>query len=319
MNNSNIAPNSTLYEKRSLEDSAQKLLPRIALHTVSTVAFSLSLIASSVAVAPSVAAKNAPAAKNTSTYPTQTTLAQADPLTAATTLSFRPPRNPRVRSRDQTTTTGTRADLCLTNPETSFAMLGPNAVVGRTASARPKFVWYLPPTEENFPVEFRLLAPNDAGIPVPIHTASFAYAPGYNVYQLPDDTPALVSGPEYRWQIVVECDPAYPSRAVTQELSIERVTVSAALSQQLESATNTVQSAIAYGDAGVWYEAIAAVAQAQSAEEQAVRTRFLYNLAAAEEDALADPDLNNLSNVEQLSIANWREAVLQIAEVTAGL
>lgn len=240
-----------------------------------------------------------------------------NPSPEVANTSFRPPRNPRPAG--SRTTTGRRSGGCLGDQESLFAMLGPNSVMGQTSLGHPEFVWYLPPVESPveppveppiesssepvstgaLPVTFRLLALNEANIPAPIHTAQLAYTPGYMTYQLPDSVPALVGGQEYRWQVIIDCDPSSPSRAIALELSLERVAASASLMQMLSAITSPAESAVAYGEAGLWYDAIAPVARARTAEERAVRTDLLCSLAASE------------------STASWQQSILDIASSTA--
>ena len=161
-------------------------------------------------------------------------------------------------------------------------LLGPDSEIGQTSSAHPAFVWYLPESDTRYPVNFRLLAPNEAGIPTPIHTAQLDYTAGFVKYQLPTSLPALTPGKEYRWQVVVECNPNYPSRSPSQELSFEVVSSPAELSQALSSATTDADRAMAYGQSGLWYEAISQVAQSNTTAAQAVRTGLLQNLSELE-------------------------------------
>lgn len=222
-------------------------------------------------------------------------------LTTITTETyFRPPSNPKPRS-DSQTTTGTRQGGCLGNTETAFTIFGPDAVVGRTVSTHPEFVWHLPASETTFPVIFRLLAPNESGIPEPIHVADIPYTPGFIKYQLPANVPALAPGIEYRWQVIIECNPNYPSQALVQELSLEVVSSPANLSQALATATTDSQRALAYGNQGLWYDAIAQVAQATTADGKQTRSGLLRDLAA-----LVAP------TQEQLS-----QNLIEIAEATA--
>lgn len=204
-------------------------------------------------------------------------------LITTTGTYFRPPSNPSPRT-GPFTTTGTRQGSCLGDTETGFAMLGPEApetIVGRTASTHPTFTWYLPETTDSFPVIFRLLAPNESGRLERIHTETLAYTPGFVTYQLPKNLPALTSGKEYQWQVVVECNPNYPSRALVQRLSFEVVAPPAELAQTASVTTTATAQATAYGQAGIWYEAIAAVAQATSPTDQQTRTGLLLDLAVS--------------------------------------
>ncbi len=228
-----------------------------------------------------------------------TTAGTRNTIAEITNNLYRPPSNPSPRSGSRTTT-GTRQGTCLGNQDTPFAALGPDAVVGRTSKSHPSFTWYLPPTENDVPVIFRLLAPNEAGTPTRVHSVELAYTPGYVTYQLPSEVPGLVSGQEYRWQVIIECDPRSPSRALVQELSVERVAASAELAGQLSAAATVAEEAVVYGAQGLWYDAIAPVAQSQSAQEKAIRTELLRNLAEAERTP-----------------SPWLDALLEIAERTS--
>jgi len=195
--------------------------------------------------------------------------------------AFRPPRRTRRRSGYRTTT-GTRRGGCLGETDTAFSLLAPDENIGMSTSGRPTFVWHLPAAEETFPLRFRLLEPNADGIPEPIHTADLDYSAGFMTYELPPEVAALSPNKEYRWQVVIVCDPNYPSRSMVQELSVAVERPSAELEQSLSSATTAAERALAYGQEGFWYDAIAQVATATTPQERAVRRRLLEDLAAAE-------------------------------------
>lgn len=218
----------------------------------------------------------------------------SSPLAITAGTYFRPPRNPSPSG--PRTTTGTRTGSCVGNPTTAFTTLGPDSVVGYTAATRPEFVWYLPASEKVFPVTFRLLAPNEQGIPAPIHTAELTYTAGFSKYQLPPNLPALSANQEYRWQIIVECDPARPARSLAQELSFELVPAPAAIAQLSADAT-PVEKAIAYAEQGLWYDAIAQVAQATTPRAKQMRFELLRDLAESESvDESLRQDLLNIAN-----------------------
>jgi Domain of Unknown Function (DUF928) len=213
-----------------------------------------------------------------------------------TVKAFRPPSNPR-RVDGYSTTTGTRRGSCVGDTETPFAILGPSETIGLTASSRPSFAWYLPPSATVYPVQFRLLAPNDKGIPAPIYTADLNYTGGFNTYQLPAEAAALSPGTDYRWQIVVVCDAGYLSRSLTQERFFEVVPPSDDLQQSLATATSEVAQAVAYGENGFWYDAIAQVAQANNSQAIAVRQELLTDLAEIESDNVLSEELRKLSAI----------------------
>ncbi len=223
--------------------------------------------------------------------------APAHALSISTNKGFRPPSNPR-RSSGYRTTTGTRQGSCVGDAKTAFTILGPSETVGLTSSTRPSFAWYLPDSETTYPVQFRLLAPNEKGIPAPIYTADLSYAGGFNTYQLPAEVAALSPGTEYRWQIVVVCDMGYLSRSLNQERSFEVVSPPANLQQALATATTAADQALAYGENGFWYDAIAQVAQANNSQSISVRQALLADLSEIEsEDELLQGDLLQLSEL----------------------
>lgn len=210
---------------------------------------------------------------------------------------FRPPSNPR-RRRGYHTTTGTRQGSCVGDTQTAFTLLGPSETIGLTASTRPSFAWYLPEAETTYPVQFRLLAPNEKGIPAPIHTADLDYAGGFNAYQLPAEVAALSTGIDYRWQVVVVCDAGYLSRSLNQERTFEVVPPTANLQQAVTMATTEAEKALAYGENGFWYDAIAQVAQANRSQSIAVRQALLTDLAEIEPaDEQLQADLLQLSEL----------------------
>ncbi|NEQ54034.1 MAG: DUF928 domain-containing protein [Leptolyngbya sp. SIO3F4] len=197
---------------------------------------------------------------------------------------FRPPSNPKPRSGPRTST-GTRDSGCLGATETAFTLLGPDAeddVIGRTTSSHPTFVWHLPETDNGtLPVIFRVLAPDTDNIPIPIYQTTLGYTAGTMSHQLPVTETALAAGTEYRWQVIVECNPEYPAQALVQERSFEVISPSETLSQALSASTTASDRAVAYGQAGVWYDAIAQVAQATNTTDEATRQGLLTDLASS--------------------------------------
>lgn len=257
-----------------------------ALRLISTAAIATSIIGLSTALSPTSIQSGLAAPIKTPPFP----LATAN-------KAFRPPSNPR-RTRGYRTTTGTRQGSCVGDTETAFTILGPSETVGLSASTRPSFAWYLPPSETIYPVQFRLLAPNEKGIPAPIYEADLDYVGGFNTYQLPAEATALSPSTDYRWQIVVVCDEGYLSRSLNQERSFEVVSSPTALQQALATATTEAEKALAYGENGFWYDAIAQVAQATNPSATALRQELLRDLAEIETD---DEDLKiDLLNLSKL-------------------
>ena len=236
--------------------------------TTSVVALAVAAASSSIGVQPGIAQL------------TSSPKVATERALSVATKAFRPPSNPRP-TRGYRTTTGTRQGSCVGNSETEFTTLGPSQTVGLSASALPKFVWYLPASETLYPVKFRLLAPDERGIPTPIHEKDLEYSAGYVSYQLPADV-RLSPGVEYRWQIVVVCDTNYLSRSLNQELSFEVAPSSVELQQSLVQAETDAERALVYGQAGYWYDAIAQVAQSTDPDAITIRQSLLEDLAQIE-------------------------------------
>jgi hypothetical protein len=227
-------------------------------------------------------------------------------ISTSTGTFFRPPRDSR-RLSGPVTPGGSRYGGCLGITETAFTAFGPKDtefIVGQTVSSHPEFVWHLPESAGTFPVIFRLLEPNEADRPIPIFETTLDYTPGFVKYQLPQTEPALSPGINYRWQVIVECNPAYPSRALVQELPFEVVPTTTTLSQALSEATTDTERALAYGREGIWYNAIAQVAQTTTIADQQTRSGLLSDLASS-----IAPDVD--PTLEQL-----RQDILTIVEAT---
>ena len=189
-------------------------------------------------------------------YPETATRSLKNNFSIETTGTFfRPPNNPRPSSPGSIGTTARRTDICIGNQESIFALLTSESVVGQTVSAHPEFTWYLPPVDNNIPVIFQLLTKNSNGLSTAVHTQELPYTAGYTTYQLPTNAPKLTNNQEYEWEVIVNCEPNRPSRAIVLNGSIEKVAVSPTLSQALATATTAEEKALAYGQAGLWYDA----------------------------------------------------------------
>lgn len=102
---------------------------------------------------------------------------------------------------------------------------------------------------------------------------------GYSSYLLPDTTRLTVGG-LYRWDIVMLCDPARPSRNIVNVAYFEVVRPPAGLEQ---SADTLLAQAQEYATAGFWYEAIALLTSAQPTPAAIdYRNALLRDLAEAE-------------------------------------
>ncbi len=191
---------------------------------------------------------------------------------------------PRAGDRDfrgTRTTTGTRSGSCSANGSV-FSGLGPRSVTGLTTSSRPEFVWYMTDAIAESPMLFRLLALDENGQASLVDSAELSAQAGFMRYQLPDSVPPLEEGKDYLWQVIVRCDPNRMSSFLTSTLPLQVVAPTPELTATLATATTDAEKAITYGNAGVWYNAMALVSAGTSAVDKDVRTGLLQDLADLE-------------------------------------
>ena len=229
-------------------------------------------------------------------------ISQATSLIDLANTFYRPSPQTRRASRS-TRITGHRTASCASEG-LPISLLAPRSIVSQTTLAHPEFVWYLPPIENNPPVIFQLLSVDRSGNLSKIYSQEMSYSVGYVTYQLPPDAPELTNNQEYEWQVIVDCNPSRPSKSIVQNRAIERVIPTTELTQALSTATTTEQKALAYGQAGLWYDAIAQVANATTPNTIALRTNLLQYLANSENEQ------------ESASQTEWRSAILELAEST---
>ena len=197
-------------------------------------------------------------------------------------LYFQPPDDGRS-FQGARTTTGTRGSSCPAGGAL-FSGLGPRSIMGLTTSNRPEFVWYLPDVLAGAPLLFRLLAMDGNGQPSLVDSVELSAQAGFMRYQLPESVPSLEVGQDYLWQVIVMCDPERASSFLTSTLALQLGTPTPELTAALAAATTDAERAIAYGEAGIWYDALAAIADGLSATDQEVRTGLIRDLATFESD-----------------------------------
>ncbi len=80
---------------------------------------------------------------------------------------------------------------------------------------------------------------------------------------LPDEHPELALGEDYSWYFEVHCVSAFDPNNPTIEGTVYRLPIEDALAEQLEAAETAVDLAQVYGEYGIWYDALATLADAQ--------------------------------------------------------
>lgn len=139
---------------------------------------------------------------------------------------------------------------------TAIVPLSNNIVWGKTIANHPEFLFYLP---QGSNIEFVLQDEEDNYI----YQTDQKISPdsqGIIKISLPDTVKPLESGEIYQWTLSISCDVDNPSAFVYVQGSIAKVSLDANIESQLSIANNT-EKVIIYAEQGIWYDAIALLAQ----------------------------------------------------------
>lgn len=203
--------------------------------------------------------------------------------TSEHTRAYTPPADLRPPTEDHTGA-GTRS--C-----GEVAAIAPRLnTVGQTGSPHPTFVWYSF-CRRHQPVEFQLYRFAADGALEAIAVQQFATSqPGFMAYELSPAVATLTVGETYLWKVVLYHDEnmAYPAWESSAEIEV----VELPTDLDLAAAETAIAQARAYGEAGLWYDAIAAVYQADTPAALALRQALLLDLADLEAQANSPVELD---------------------------
>lgn len=176
--------------------------------------------------------------------------------------------------------------------------LAPQSHVGRTASTRPTFAWFVPNSTTK-PMEFRLYEYDSNGNPQSIgEPISLESSPGIMTLTLPEDRPELKVGRTYLWQVTILCDPDNISSDLIARADIRVVEMPSAL----ESTVNGSNKANIYAEASLWYDALgAALDLADESKLGEVGSTLLENLAELEAAGLTDEESERIEHLRQIA------------------
>jgi hypothetical protein len=197
--------------------------------------------------------------------------------------AYKPPSKPSF-PKSPTTTTGTRGG-CEENTQTTLTALTPQIHVGQTVSPYPTFAWFVPDFNP-LPMEFRLYKYDSSDRPQLIEKVKLQTSPGIMQRSLSRDKPGLLVGQNYRWQIVIFCNPNSPSSALVTEAEVKRVKMPQNLEQALSTANNSLERSNLYAESGLWYDAFAEVLKSQiNTSTKEYKLKLLEDLANLETTA----------------------------------
>lgn len=201
-------------------------------------------------------------------------IALAAPLYA----DYRPPDN-RTAPRGGRGAAGSRGGCSA--EDGSMLLLAPRSHVGRTDSLQPTVSWFIPDTEV-YEMELHLYQLDDGDGLTLIERQVMETTPGIMQASLSDDQVELTPGNQYRWRVVVICNPNRPSSALIDEAEMIVVNADVELANELESASEPSARAALYAQEGLWYDAFAQVATVDNAAGADYRQRLLQSLADIE-------------------------------------
>lgn len=209
--------------------------------------------------------------------------------------AFKPPKRkgPPVSAGGSTRST---SSTCIRDKQKITPLLPLNKL-GLTLAERPRLFWYLPQTSVKT-AKFLLLADTDQTV---IHETTFTLPnrPGIFSYTLPESAPPLKIGKTYHWYLTMVCDPEDFSANPKVEGWVERIQPESSLSEQLATADKR-KLAYLYAEAGIWHEALTAIAQLHYGEPRNWRYQLSWRqfLTSVDLNAIAAEPLLDCCQAE---------------------
>ena len=208
---------------------------------------------------PSQGQKGAPAAPREEPAPAP----QAQGSTAPALPTYRPPLRGAPGGRVGGGTRGTGREVFL------LSVLAPDHT-GLTVHEQPTLYWFISrPT--TLPVELTVVDPQGSQPVLEVRIPSPVQA-GIHHLRLADHGVRLAPGVAYRWYVAVAPDPDRRSRDILAGGAIERVEFPDELRRELAQA-ETGAVPFLYAQAGIWYDALAAISELVEAAPNEPRFR----------------------------------------------
>lgn len=185
-------------------------------------------------------------------------------ITTAFNITFDPPNESQPRVTKGGASRGSQCAIDSQEVSQPFTPVLPDTNHGLTTASHPTLLAYIPDTSARS-VFLSIQDDNEEEIyqsVLPIGDRS-----GVISLEIPQEAPALETGKTYKWSFALMCDNKLRPDSPIVEGYIERVQPEPELTAQLEGAT-PVEMAALYGQAGIWYETVATLAQLKEAEPQ---------------------------------------------------
>jgi hypothetical protein len=186
------------------------------------------------------------------------------------------------------------SEASITEPKSLARLLtpllpSPSSDLHLTVSAHPTFLVYVPQTSAKT-VELTLEDRDGKGIYQ--RTINLTGTPGIVRFSLPASTPELEIGKDYRWLVLMNCQPSTAEDPFAEGL-VRRIKPDSSLSQV--DGKKPLEQVSLYAKSGIWYDAVANLAALQKAQPNnpEVTSAWENLLRGVGLDAIANAPLNN--------------------------
>lgn len=172
-------------------------------------------------------------------------------------VTFEPPGDDQPQASTGGASRGNSCSVGENYPQKEMISLTPHSQRGLTLASHPTLMVYIPQTSVTkvFLSLKEIDGQTNYQTIIPIKGE-----PGIVRVTLPQEAAGLEVGKNYQWSIVGMCnDQLRPDSPLVQG-QIKRIEADAHLREQLNNAT-LLERAVLYGQAGIWYETIATLAQ----------------------------------------------------------
>ncbi|MBE9115587.1 DUF928 domain-containing protein [Lusitaniella coriacea LEGE 07157] len=158
-------------------------------------------------------------------------------------------------------------------PNTVKLLIPSEEVAGQTSYGRPQFFLHLSKSV-SAPLKFTLI---EDGVNEPLYETQIDAPPsGIVKIEIPKDVPELATNGIYKWSVSLVCNVKRPSANPLFYSWVERVPTTPELEQAISAAQTDLDRARVYASAGLWYEALALLHEAQAThpEDPAIQADF---------------------------------------------
>lgn len=186
--------------------------------------------------------------------------------------------------------------------------------IGKTASTRPTFAWFVPNSENSIPLEFTIFELDSNGniakrIYRNINLSTTPNLSGIMTFTLPENEPELTVGKTYRWQVALICNPNSPSQDLVRRADLQVVEMPSNLTANNLLNLNDLERIDRYAEADLWYDALReALLLAEPSKLGTIGANLLQDLVTVEETQSTE----NLSLEQQQYLNQWIENTRQI-------